>query len=103
MMTLSKFIKSDMDELYKKHHGKILVIVHKDETVPICEKIMFNSDLCFHPGTKTEYEVLKNKSLRILKRTHRSWDVITKEKLEKIISECKEEGYLIVGEENILC
>uniref|UniRef100_UPI0040489F2C hypothetical protein n=1 Tax=Aliarcobacter sp. TaxID=2321116 RepID=UPI0040489F2C len=101
-MTLSKFIKSDMDELYKKHRGKILVIVHKDERIPICEKIMFNSDLCFHPSTKTKYEVLKNKSLSILKRTNQRWDDITKEELDKIISECEEKGYLIVGKENIL-
>lgn len=101
-MTLSKFIKSDMDELYKKHQGKILVIVHKDEKVSICEEIMFNSDLCFYPNSKTEYEVLKNKSLSILKNTNWKWDVITKEELDKIISECKEKGYLIVGEENLL-
>lgn len=51
-MTLSKFIKNDMDESYKKHQGKILVIVHKDERVSICEEIMFNSDLCFCPNSK---------------------------------------------------
>lgn len=109
-MTLEEFKKSDMDKLYNKYKGRILTILHTDEILTVCEEIMFNSDLCFYQNTKTEYEVLKNKSLGSLvkkfqigknKRLGRLWGNITISELYKIISKCEEEGYLIVGKENL--